>query len=399
MHVLFLPSWYPENYNDPRGCFFREQAISLQKIGHKVGVLYNLTEVSIKKWILGQWKKCGFRREVDQGVYTYRYCYVCLSPRLSCRPLRTEWLFPGIKLFGKYVRECGCPDIIHVQSSLWASRLAIQIKKKYGIPYVLTEHSSGFARDLYDVDILEIAEKGFEAANALIAVSHAFRALLNSKFPHLKQNWRVLPNAVSDDFLHTNPVPKKDRKPFVFFTLSALVPKKRTSLLIEAFSTTFLKSNGVELWIGGDGSCRTELEGLATEVGISQKCKFLGKLNRKQVLKTMGQVDVFVLSSSYETFGVVIIEALAMGKPVIATRCGGPEDTVNNKNGILVKPENVEALAQAMQRIYSKIEDYSPEAIRQDCLQRYSGKVIAQKFCEIYQSVMTQKIENDVTFR
>ena len=379
--------------------FFREQAISLQKIGHKVGVLFNLTEVSIKNYILGQWKKCGFRREVDQGVYTYRYCYVCLSPRLSRKPLQTEWLFPGIKLFGKYIKEFGCPDIIHVQSSLWASRLAIRIKKRYGIPYVLTEHSSGFARDLYDADILEIAEKGFEAASALIAVSHAFCALLNSKFPQLKQNWSVLPNAVSDDFLPTNLIPRKDRNPFVFFTLATLVPKKRTSLLIEAFCKSFHKSNDVELWIGGDGSCREKLEDFAAEVGIAPKCKFLGKLSRKQVLRTMGQVDVFVLPSSYETFGVVVIEAHAMGKPVIATRCGGPEDTVNEKNGILVEPENVEALAQAMQKVYSNIEDFSPEAIRQDCLQRYSGKVVAQKLCEIYQSVMTQKIENDVTFR
>ena len=388
MHILFLPSWYPEHPDDARGCFFREQAISLKKIGHKVGVLFNLSEVSIKNCMLGQWKKCGFRREIDQGVYTYRYCYVCLSPRLSRKPLQTEWLFPGVKLFRKYAKEFGPPDIIHVQSSLWASRLAIQIKKKYRISYVLTEHSSGFARGLYDVDILEIAEKGFEAASALIAVSHAFCDLLSSKFPRLKQTWNVLPNALSDDFVHTIPVPKKDRKPFVFFTLAALVPKKRTSLLIKAFSKSFFKSSEVELWIGGDGSSQGKLERLATEVGIAPKCKFLGRLNRAEVLETMNQADVFVLPSNYETFGVVVIEAHAMGKPVIATRCGGPEDTVNDKNGMLVEPENIEALARAMQRIISKIDDYCPKAIRQNCLQRYSGKVIAQKLSKIYASVL-----------
>lgn len=79
------------------------------------------------------------------------------------------------------------------------------------------------------------------------------------------------------------------------------------------------------LEIGGDGPEKTKLEELVTKLGINKNIKFLGQLTRDEVKNKMNEESsAFVLSSEYETFGVVVVEALALGKPVIATKCGGP---------------------------------------------------------------------------
>jgi len=97
---------------------------------------------------------------------------------------------------------------------------------------------------------------------------------------------------------------------------------------------------------------------------------------------------VFVLSSHYETFGVVAIEALACGTPVIATRCGGPECFLNEGDGLLVPPRNPAALAVAMQQLRNNIERYERASIAAACRKRFGGQVLAEKLTKIYTDVL-----------
>jgi glycosyltransferase involved in cell wall biosynthesis len=100
----------------------------------------------------------------------------------------------------------------------------------------------------------------------------------------------------------------------------------------------------------------------------------------------MQNCDVFVLSSIVETFGVVLIEVLAVGKPVVATKCGGPEDIVNQDNGILVPTKDVHALAEAMYNIYLNINKYDASLIRNDCISRFGKDSFVEKLRHIYKS-------------
>jgi len=88
---------------------------------------------------------------------------------------------------------------------------------------------------------------------------------------------------------------------------------------------------------------------------IQKKVNFLGLISNDHVHAEMKSADAFVLSSHYETFGVVLIEALACGKPIIATSCGGPECIVNKKNGLLITPRDIEKLVLAMKTIEKNI--------------------------------------------
>jgi glycosyltransferase involved in cell wall biosynthesis len=130
---------------------------------------------------------------------------------------------------------------------------------------------------------------------------------------------------------------------------------------------------------------------LATTLGISDQAQFPGRLAREEVLTAMSHANAFVLSSRYETFGVVVIEALALGLPVVSTRCGGPESIVREQDGILVPVDNVEALAEAMVKIYESQNQYNPAEIRDACRDRFSEKAVANRLMKIYSDISSHR--------
>ena len=122
--------------------------------------------------------------------------------------------------------------------------------------------------------------------------------------------------------------------------------------------------------------------------GVKKQIIFLGALSRDDVAKWMNKCDCFVLPSRYETFGVVYIEALASGRPVIGALNGGAEDIINNLNGYLVPIDDIDKLAEKMLELYKKIDSYNEEEIRSDCLKRFSPEVIVNKIISVYKEVL-----------
>jgi len=102
------------------------------------------------------------------------------------------------------------------------------------------------------------------------------------------------------------------------------------------------------------------------------------------VREALQQCDALVNSSVIETFGVTLIEAMACGKPVIATRSGGPEDIVKPENGLLVTKDDVPALAQAIIQMAQTYTRYDPQRIRESVTSRYSEAVYVQRLADYY---------------
>ena len=100
------------------------------------------------------------------------------------------------------------------------------------------------------------------------------------------------------------------------------------------------------------------------------------------------ETDAFVLASRSETFGVAYIEAMATGLPVVATRCGGPEEFVNEENGILAPPEDPEALAEAMKQMIHTRDRYDGAAISAFVRDRYSPRAVAEQITKVYEEIV-----------
>ena len=139
---------------------------------------------------------------------------------------------------------------------------------------------------------------------------------------------------------------------------------------MRAFAAAF--RNGpprVTLDIGGDGPQRRELESLAHNLGVADRVHFLGSLSQRQVKEALWRSNFFVLPSFVETFGVVFIEAMATGLPVIGTRCGGPDDFILADVGMLIEPGDVENLSQALISAY---KNYSYYKKRENLIIKYA---------------------------
>lgn len=387
LHVLAIPSWYPTGKNPVSGIFFREQAIALATLGTNVGVIY--PELHSPRQIRNPRElSFGLKTTVDNAVTTYRYHCINYLPRI---PGGNVWLFVqvGIRLFRTYISNRGLPDILHVHSALPAGVLGAHLRSKYEIPLVLTEHSTSYARQTLSVSQRQDANDTFSASHRLISVSPQLGDLLGQQFPATSGRWEWIPNIVDRRFFDSPTSLRDESNPrFVFLNIALMTEKKGQRDLLIAFRRAFRGYPNVELWLGGDGPIRGDLETTATDLEIASQVRFLGALTREQVREALGTADIFVLPSHYETFGVVVAEALAMGKPVIATRCGGPECIVRKEDGILIPVGDPEDMADAMMTMRREISTYRPEMLRKACENRFSAEPVVAQLKDLYSELI-----------
>jgi len=390
MHLLLIPSWYPASANDIRGGFFREQALALRKHGYEVGVIYpELAGLRYPKtWPIAL-RPDEFT--VDEGIPTYRsYGLDWLPGALSASA--DLWIRKGMRMFDRYALENGQPDVLHAHSMFNGGLLAQRIASKYGIPYVITEHNTAFARGLIRKWQKELGTIAVRSAAARIAVSAEFAAFLDGFYDQPESSWTYVPNIVAEAFAKQ---PLQDRElrsgtEFTFCSVALLTKKKGIDILLRAFSRSFADRPDTKLIVGGDGEERSQLEVLTAELGLGGQVTFLGNLERKQVLDVISRSDAFVLSSHFETFGVVLVEALALGKPVLATRCGGPESIVMPSDGLLVEKGNIEALSAGLRQLRERAFEYDSEAIRSACLERFGENAVVEQLSGVYENTVTR---------
>lgn len=385
MHILILPSYYPSEANPIAGTFIREQAWMLKRAGLQVGVVAPIV-VSARN--LKTQRKINFHKNLvadEKGVPTYRRFIWNYLPRIPYG-LPKIWQTTASPIFKQYVADFGFPDLIHVQVAEYAGIFARSLKTRYGIPFVITEHSSSYALRALPKWHLHQIQKAYAAAHARVVVSPRLGEDLVTSLGAVTRPWVWIPNVVPSDFLELNMQIKKSDQ-FRILNIAWMEENKGQSFLIQAFAKYFRDDYGVELRIAGDGPLRQSVERMASELGIGRQVSFLGRLNRAETISEMQSADIFVLSSIYETFGVVLIEAMACGKPVVSTKSGGPESIVDETCGLLVAPRDPDALGMALSQMRGQIAKYDPEAIRSHCLARFGEKAVATQLLSVYQQV------------
>jgi glycosyltransferase involved in cell wall biosynthesis len=379
MHVMLIPSWYSSERKKVHGSFFLEQFKELQKSGVKVTVAYN------EIWpitYLGKIKdKRGISVNSESDLETYRYKDFNYLPK---NPLMFKSFNRRMdKLYKKIVKERGKVDIIHAHSCFWGGIAGYYLSQKYDIPLVVTEHTSlensKYVRESYKKYIFEV----YNNCTRLIAVGNGLKKELES---YTNNEIRVIHNLVDLSLFDIRKDESYDE--FTFFTCAYLESGKGIETLIEAFAKSFKGNKNIQLIIGGDGSLKKQLEELSTQFGIDKQTIFLGALTRKEVAIEMNRCNCFVLPSEFETFGVVYIEAIASGKPIIGTKNGGAEDIITDTNGIIIDKKNIYKLAKALVYMKNNELKYDPKKIREEAISKYSGNVIINKLKGVYKELL-----------
>lgn len=377
MTVLIVPSWYKTDSNPNLGSFFREQALMLAKRGIKVIV----ADATLQGKADYRSKRC-FRMQCvdDEGLLTYSY----VIPALGISRMQnagTDIFYVNLKkIFKRIIRDGHKIDLIHAHSYLPAGFAACKLGKMNNIPVIVTEHAS-------DVLIKNISERRkyllaetVDKSEAFICVSNALRSAV-TELTHTSKKIYVIPNAVCEKFNAKN----KSNDPFFnFITVGNLVESKRFDLVIKAFAELCKKNSKIKLKIVGSGNMLCQLEELVSQHGLKDRVLFRGRLDRDSVVKEMQNSDAFVLASDFETFGVVYVEALACGLPVIGTRNGGAEDIIGVEDGILIDKGNEEQLTRAMKYVYTNYLAFNKEKIEFNCRKRFGEDTVVDNIIDIY---------------
>lgn len=395
MHVLIIPSERYVPVDDPlAGIFQRDQALALRRSGEYVGILsVELRSLTLLKKSCIGWPS-GQTTGSHDDIQVYRHHGWFWTPLLRSYYLR-QYLREGCRLFKRYVSEQGLPDLIHAHNAQRGGILAAEIKRKYGVPFVITEHSSAYSREAIRKGDVECLRQAYANADRVLVVSRSLGAVLENYFGGTFGVWQVMPNILDNTFVQ-NPITgaAKDANRTIFLNVGGLNDVKQQDVLIAAFAQMYRGQDAVTLKIVGGGTLLKKLEMIARESGVANQVLFTGQLDRPGVLKEMQNCDVYVHSSSSETFGVAIIEAMACGKPVVSTACGGPDDIVTADVGTLVEVGDTTALANAMDFVLTHIESYDAEKIREICLERYGEKAVCNSLLTVYREVLQQTRRN-----
>ena len=380
-HIVAIPSWY-KSARGSGGGYFRDQALALQAAGWRVAMLapdlYTPRDLRRGEVAPGRGRRV---RVEDDGIPTWRRDALVLLPRL---PYRNAAIFAwcGLKLVARYVAANGTPDLVQAHGTLNAGVAAWAIRRRWGVPYVLTEHSTAFAQGRLRRWERDMVRRVIDGAQHCLAVSPQLAELLSGQYPGSR--WQYLPNPLGEAFLAAAAATRREAGgTFTFVSVARLSPEKGHARLIEAFAEAFAGYRGTRLRLAGEGPMRGELERLCVERGIAGQVDFLGLLPSETVRSELLAADAFVLASDVETFGVAVIEALACGRPVIVTASGGPDHMVTPANGMVIPPRDPAALRDALIRMRQEAGDYDRTAIRAEALSLYGPEAFARRFAEI----------------
>lgn len=386
MNILIIPSWYSSKENPLNGIFFSEQAVALknyfreQNINDKVYILAieRIPVTRFKKYIKNLLTVISLENEIP----TMRACFLGIPKikkidlKIGARKLN--------KCLNKFKKKCGIEfDLVHIHSALDAGIWYCLSKQM--IPYVITEHSSKYSRNLIHKQEKCFLPKVFNNAQEIFTVG---KGLAKEVKKYTDKRVQVLFNIVNNSFVLNQHFYSKSKN-FTFFSLGLNAIVKGHDILLEAFQNFILSGYNAKLIIAG----LTETEKrwllrLVKNEKVLNNLELMGRLDRKKIFELMAISDCFSLVSRFETFGIVFAEAMYCGKPVIATRTGGPDSFVTDENGILVDIENVEQTTKALIHIFENIQIYDSNKICKYAMDNFSADVICEKLYTTYNSVI-----------
>ena len=380
MKVLFITRGFPSEENPMSGNYEAVQAKALAAKGCQVSVM----TIKWKSFCYIN-KRSSISHQIVDGVDVYE----CTRLRFSTRLFKFPYFDRKLKekafrsVFKKVMEEQGKPDIVHAHIISCAAQTSF-LKDDFHLPFVITEHWTKTNIDNVP-KWLKTMSKAYKKADQVICVSQALSDSLKRNF---QVESIVVHNMVSNLFFQSSKKERSDNA-FRFIACGAFRENgnKGFDILVDAFAAGLFPNN-VYLSIIGDGPDRPYIERKIAENHLDNQIKLLGVKTPDEVSDLLCNSDCFVLSSRLETFSIVVIEAMAKGLPVIATRCGGPETFLRPEHGRLVEKENVKELADAMNYMVKHHSEYNSEEIRNYCYNHFSQDVIADQIIGIYNKVL-----------
>ncbi len=368
------------------GIFQQHQAAALCSAGLKVGIASGGL-LPFRDLLTFSGRPVLERKEKSVIVRRFKKSFLPLR-FISAKCIHEENIKNLIRSIETYIQLEGRPDCIHSHNLQYAAIAGYHISVNLGIPLVLTEHSSSFLTNSFPQDLYNDFKKVADHAATNIAVSTSLADNLNNLLSPQKKPFIVVPNVIDFNLPCSS---QEKNSSFTFLSIGRLDANKNHQLLIRAFAKAFQGAKAV-LRIGGAGDEEPHLRKLAKALSIEDQITFLGFLTRDQVARELSFAHCFVLSSLKETFGVVVVEALSNGLPVVSTPSGGPRDILNEFNGIITADHSVECLCDALLNIHDQFSKFDSSRIKREAFSRFSSESFSESMVSIYQAAVESRM-------
>jgi len=333
------------------------------------------------------------RRRWDDGVEVLHPRFLA-GPGYSTHSI--EWLLYDVAIRRSVtgMRRNFPFELVHAHFTYPDGVVAARLGRRYGVPVVITEQNPWRPwMDRYP----SVRRRAIWAAHqsaAEIAISRAVRESIESYTGDL-QHLTVIPDGVDASVFRLPEAGEKRARDQILF-VGAIRPVKGVDILLQALRVLARRGRKVNLLLIGEayyGRYRQEesrLRKLSAELNLQDRVTFAGKQPFAELVRQMQRSAALILPSRAESLGMVLVEALACGTPVVATRCGGPEDIVNEQVGILVPPEDPEALANGIEHVLDHQGDYDPVKLRAHALENFGLESVGARLADVYHKAMLQ---------
>lgn len=395
MKVLVLSNLYPNQLNHIRGGFARSQVLNLSRLGCLVKVVspvpYAPFPINV---FLPKWKNSNQvpLSLVDEGIAVFHPRYLLLPRNLLLRYAGYSYYLATKKLVDRLYRDWGF-DLIHAHTAFPDGYAAMLFSRIYKLPFMVTIHG----RDLQDIvnrdtgckkAVLEV----LRSAAVVVNVSHKLSKLCRFYIGESRKI-TVVGNGIELNDLYTGQSPLREiySGQRVILSVGSLKKTKGHDLTLRAFKALLPEFSKVRLLVIGGGEEEKKLQALARELGIADLVEFIPPQPHDRVMEYMSICDLFVLPSWREGFGIVYLEAMVHGKPVIGIKGQGVDDfIVSGENGLLVEPFDVAGLAGAMAALLkdNAFAGWLGANARETVLKNYTWQDSAKRIRDIYSSLL-----------
>lgn len=372
LNILIMPSWYTQYTDNIHTCgiFHYEQAVDLQKYCN-VAVYYPFDQ-TIKEDMI---------KHIDRGILTYRSQFH-----------REERIRNRIRIYKSFqkIKEEFKPDIIFAHVANEVGKYAAVMSKFHHIPLVLMEHSSTEVSLAGRVGYA-LSKFVYERCDYIACCSENLKNNLQEFFPKLKFDVvynGIQPITILPDKMQNYRIDGVTNIVIVgaFYSLDI----KGYQFLLPAMQKIRDKGYKAVLHIVGEGVYKEHFVKMSKELGIEKECIFYGDCSREKVYEIVSQMDFFVSASILECSGVSVQEAMLLGKPILVTKSGGANSLVTEDTAIVVDKGNVQALADGLEEMIQKYQDFNTEKIKEYAENKFEISHITKQYMQIFHDLVSR---------
>ncbi len=385
MRVLWLTSWYPNRLDEMNGDFIQRHAYATA-LYCKVDVIHleadkeNKLQQQVARYVQQ-------KPNLTETIILYKPTKV-LGPLSKALALR-QYVRLMKKEVQQYIREQGVPDLVHVHVPMKAGLVALWMKRKYGTPYLVTEHWTiyqNLSADGYNKRSFLFryyTQRIFRNAVVFLPVSDNLGSIIKNSIA--KINYTIIPNAVDIELFRYAP-PAVKEPGFRFIHVSTMHYQKNPEAIVQAFSELYKRYPGARLVMAGNTDDKLQ-QWMRKQHISSDGISFTGLIPYTEVAKEMQKSDALVMFSRYENLPCVILESLCCGLPVITSDAGGIAEVIDETNGILLQKYEPIFLLNAMITLYEQQGHFNRKQISLRASEQFSYAAVGREIFREYQKI------------